>query len=291
VSEPGGASGGVLGAILAAKRGEIERLGQAPGAPAVRDGAPAVRDGAVRDGAKRARDVVAALRRSPGQPLRLIAENKRKSPSAGALSTVLTTAERVVRYASAGATMISVLCDETFFGGSWADLAGARRALDAAGHGTPLLAKEFILDARQLREAQVCGADAVLLIARILDEASLRALFTQARDLGLEPLVEVATEDELAWAVGAGARLIGVNARDLDTLVMDAARAARVLDAIPAGAVPLYLSGLKGPDDVRRVARTRAHAALLGETLMRQDDPHAQLTALVAAAAEPPAEE
>jgi indole-3-glycerol phosphate synthase len=269
----------VLAAILAAKRAEIERLGQG------RSVAPAGRDGAL----DRARDVVASLRRSPGEPLRLIAENKRKSPSAGALSTVLTTAERVVRYAEAGASMVSVLCDEAFFGGSWADLAGARRALDAAGHDTPVLAKEFVLDARQLREAQACGADAVLLIARILDEASLRALFTEARDLGLEPLVEVATEDELAWAVGAGARLIGVNARDLDTLVMDAARAARVLDAIPPGAVPLYLSGLKGPDDVRRVARTRAHAALIGETLMRQDDPRVQLAALVAAAAEPTA--
>jgi indole-3-glycerol phosphate synthase len=124
----------------------------------------------------------------------------------------------------------------------------------------------------------------VLLIARILDREKLRDLFVQAESLGLESLVEVATEEELDWAVAANAEIIGVNARDLDTLVMDPDRAARVLAAIPDRAIPLYLSGLKGPDDVRRLAGTRAHAALVGETLMRDDDPHALLGSMVEAA-------
>lgn len=230
------------------------------------------------------KNVATSLRRAPGQPLRLIAENKRKSPSAGALSTVLSTAERVVRYAASGAAMVSVLCDEEFFGGSWHDVFEARRALVAAGFATPVLAKEFIIDERQLREASACGADAVLLIARILDRTRLQELLTQTESLGLEAIVEVVTEDELEWAVGANAKLIGVNARDLDTLVMEPDRAARVLAAIPEGCIPLYLSGVKGPEDVRRLATTRAHAALIGETLMREDDPRALLSSMVQAA-------
>jgi indole-3-glycerol phosphate synthase len=231
------------------------------------------------------KNVATSLRRAAGQPLRLIAENKRKSPSAGALSTVLSVADRVVRYAACGAAMVSVLCDEEFFGGSWNDVVEARRALVAAGHSTPILAKEFVIDERQLREASACGADAVLLIARILDRTRLHELLAQTETLGLEALVEVVTEDELEWAVSANAKIIGVNARDLDTLVMDPERAARVLAAIPDGCIPLYLSGLKGPEDVRRLAATRAHGALVGEMLMREDDPRAVLSSMVQAAA------
>ncbi len=233
------------------------------------------------------KNVATSLRRAAGQPLRLIAENKRKSPSAGALSTALSTAERVVRYAASGAAMVSVLCDEEFFGGSWHDVTEARRALLAAGFATPILAKEFVIDERQLREASACGADAVLLIARILDATKLQELLAQAESLGLESVVEVVTEQELRWAVAAKAPIIGVNARDLDTLAMDPERAARVLAAIPEGCIPLYLSGVKAPDDVRRLAATRAHAALIGETLMREDDPRALLASMVQAAAVP----
>ena len=230
------------------------------------------------------RNVATSLRRAAGQPLHLIAENKPKSPSAGVLSTVLSTAGRVVAYAKSGAAMVSVLCDAEFFGGSWDDVVDARRALAGSGSSIPVLAKEFIVDERQLREASACGADAVLLIARILDREKLREMYVQAGSLGLESLVEVATEEELEWAIAAGATIIGVNARDLDTLVMDPDRAARVLEAIPDGAIPLYLSGVKGPEDVRRIAKTRAHAALVGEALMREDDPHALLASMIAAA-------
>jgi indole-3-glycerol phosphate synthase len=228
--------------------------------------------------------VATSLRRAPGEPLRLIAENKRRSPSAGELSGALTAAERAVRYAEAGASMVSVLCDGPFFGGSWDDVVEVRKALGAAGHRTPVLAKEFVIDERQLREAAACGADAVLLIARILDAEQLAKLLGQASSLGLEAVVEVVSEEELAWSVTAGAAIIGVNARDLDTLVMDAARADRVVAAIPAPAIPLYLSGLKTPADVKRIAATRAHGALVGETLMREDDPAPLLGSLVAAA-------
>jgi indole-3-glycerol phosphate synthase len=261
---------GVLDAIVRAKELEVAELLRTPSPPR----GPHAPRGHVRT----------SLRRAASQPLRLIAENKRRSPSAGVLSTTLSTASRVARYAEGGAAMISILCDAGFFGGSWDDVAAARAALAAARSNVPVLAKEFVLHERQLAEASARGADAVLLIARILDRATLASLHSHALGLGLEPLVEVVTDEELTWALGAGAELIGVNARDLDTLVMDAPRAARVLEAIPAACIPVYLSGLRGPEDVGRIAGTRAHAALVGETLMRQDDPLALLAAMVSAA-------
>lgn len=262
---------GVLASIVASKQREILALKERPCLVRVAGG-------------PRGSVASSLRRRTAGDPLRLIAENKRKSPSAGALSTALSAGERAVSYAQAGAAMVSILCDEPFFGGSWNDVVDARTALVKAGHAIPVLAKEFVVDERQLHEASACGADAVLLIARILDRRRLRELVDQASGLRLEPLVEVVTEEELAWAVDAGATIIGVNARDLDTLQMDAARAAVVLEAIPKTCVPLYLSGLKTPEDVRRIASTRAHAALIGETLMRENDPRERLQALVAAA-------
>jgi indole-3-glycerol phosphate synthase len=261
---------GVLTSIVEAKRREVHGLKHRTCYTRVPEGPR--------------RNVASSLRRAAGQPLRLIAENKHKSPSAGPLSTALGAGQRAVRYAESGAAMVSILCDEPFFGGSWQDVVEARLALAAAGHGIPVLAKEFVIDERQLREASASGADSVLLIARILDRDKLGELHVLAESLGLEPLVEVVTEEELEWAVTAGARIIGVNARDLDTLVMDADRAAAVLSAIPDGCIPLYLSGLKGPEDVQRIARTRAHGALVGETLMREDDPRERLRAMVQAA-------
>jgi indole-3-glycerol phosphate synthase len=146
------------------------------------------------------------------------------------------------------------------------------------------LAKEFVLDERQITEARDRGADAVLLIARIVDAGRLSALAQAARDAGVEPLIEVTDERELKSALAAGARIIGVNARDLDTLAMDSARAARVCEAIPAGVVAVHFSGLREPADVAAVARGRADAALVGEALMRDDDPRPRLRALLDAA-------
>jgi indole-3-glycerol phosphate synthase len=217
--------------------------------------------------------VPTALARGAGNPLRLVTEIKRKSPSAGPLSTALSVPDRALTYARGGATMISILCDSRFFDGSWAHVAEARRALDDAGLPLPILAKEFIIDPRQIEEAAVAGADAVLLIARIVDPTRLASLSSCAVTLGLEPLVEVVDEAEVRVALDAGARVIGVNARDLDTLEIDAARAARVLEAIPDDRIAVHLSGLKTPEDISSVARTSSDAALIGEALMRADDP------------------
>ena len=261
---------GVLDRILAAKRVEIAAT------KARDDEATTVRRGTL--------DVPRLLKRPPGGSLRLLAEVKFKSPSAGDLSRVLDAHDRTERYARAGASMVSVLCDSSFFGGGWSDLSSARAALDRLPRDVPLLAKEFVLDEVQIDLARTHGADAVLLIARILSPERLRVLYKAARARDLWPLVEVANEAELDAALACEARLIGVNARDLDTLQMDAARASRVLDAIPSDSVALYLSGLKTADDVRRVKDSRADAALLGEALMREADPTALLTSLVAAA-------
>ncbi len=226
-------------------------------------------------------DVVGALRRPAGEPLRLLAEVKFKSPSAGELSRTLDAAARAVAYAEGGARMVSILCDATFFGGSFDDLQRARHALDARGLAVPLLAKEFIVDPIQLDWALAHGADAVLLIARILRPEQVDVLAREALSRGLEPLIEVTTEGERDVALETGARVVGVNARDLDTLAMDATRAARVLAGIPRDRVAVHLSGVKTADDVRAIAAGRADAALVGEVLMREDDPTPLLRNLV----------
>jgi indole-3-glycerol phosphate synthase len=220
-----------------------------------------------------------SLAREPGAPLRLITEIKRRSPSAGALSVVLGVGERAAAYERAGASMLSVLCDERYFDGAFEHLAEARAACSL-----PLLCKEFVIDESQLDAARSFGADAVLLIVRCLSSERVTALVHAARERELEPFVEVATDEEVDIALDAGATLIGVNVRDLDTLGLDHARAARILEALPPSVVSVHLSGLRSAEAVANVAKSRAHAALIGETLMREDDPTALLEQLVAAA-------
>lgn len=267
--------------ILTSKRREIAALASADGdadetwAPA---GVPSL---------------LAALRRERAAggarpPLRLVAEHKRKSPSAGALSTALSPGDRAVRYAEAGAAAVSVLCDGPFFDGAWEHVREARKALSAARRAVPVLAKEFVLDPAQIARARREDASGVLLIARIVSPKELRTLVAASRVADLEPLVEVVDEAELAAALDAGARVIGVNARDLDTLAIDAARAARVLAQIPEDRVAVHLSGLRSAADVAAVASTRADAALVGEALMRLDDPAPLLAEMVRAAAPGP---
>ena len=221
-----------------------------------------------------------ALERVPGEPLRLITEIKRRSPSAGALSTVLSVAERAAAYERAGASMISVLCDPTFFDGAFQHLGEARAAC-----GLPLLCKEFVIDEVQLDAARAFGADAVLIIVRCLTGRRLDELVAAARERELEPFVEVTNLEESERALGAGARLVGVNARDLDTLVMDPNRARQVLEALPPGVVRAHFSGIASAEAVASVAAGSAHAALIGEALMRKDDPEPLLRELVSAAA------
>ncbi|HEY8943745.1 MAG TPA: indole-3-glycerol phosphate synthase TrpC [Polyangiaceae bacterium] len=251
---------GVLEGILAAKRAALpelraRRLGDAPERRPV------------------------ALARKPGEPLRLIAEIKRRSPSAGALSTRLSVEERARAYERGGASMISVLCDERFFDGAFEHLAQARGACSL-----PLLCKDFVIDPVQLDLARAHGADAVLLIVRCLEQPALQALIGAAHERGLVPFVEIASEDEARRAVDAGADLVGVNARDLDTLEMDARRAERVLEVLPTGTTRVHLSGLSKPEHIAGILRSGVDAALIGEALMRQDDPEPALRALVAAA-------
>jgi indole-3-glycerol phosphate synthase len=229
-------------------------------------------------------DVVGALSRGRDTGLRLVAEIKRRSPSAGPLSQAMTPAERAVAYARGGASMVSVLCDGPFFDGSWEHLEQARAALDADKQTVPLLAKEFVIDESQIVEARHRGADAILLIARILSRERLIDLANRARSERLEPFVEVIDDAELDAALAARARIIGVNARDLDTLVMDAARARRIVDRIPSDIVAVHLSGLRDPSDVAAMAAGRADAALIGEALMRDEDPGPRLRAMVLAA-------
>lgn len=211
--------------------------------------------------------------------LSLIAEIKFRSPSAGKLSTALGVVERARAYERAGASMLSVLCDARFFDGDFQHLAAARAATEL-----PMLCKEFVIDECQLDAARAFGADAALLIVRCLSPRRTAELVAAARARELVPFVEVANEDELSVALDAGAELVGVNARDLDSLVMDRARAARVMAAIPEGVVRVHLSGLSKPEDVQGIRDGGADAALVGEALMRADDPTPLLASLVAAA-------
>ncbi len=220
-----------------------------------------------------------SLARKAGDPLHVIAEIKRRSPSAGQLSTRLSVGERAAAYEAAGASMISVLCDGPFFDGSFEHLRQARAACSL-----PLLCKEFILDPVQLDVAVEHGADAVLLIVRCLDDDMLALLVAESRKRGLQPLVEIHGADECRAALDAGADWIGVNARDLDTLEMDVAGASSIVDELPAGVTAIHLSGVKAPSDIERLARTRADAVLLGEAVMRLDDPTQLLRELVSAA-------
>jgi indole-3-glycerol phosphate synthase len=257
--------------ILASKRAEIDALKKEELDP------PTVRRGTL--------DVPHVLRRGLGDPLRVVAEIKRKSPSAGELSKELDVSARAEAYARGGAAMVSVLCDGPFFGGSWQDVARVRAAVDRLERDVAVLAKEFVLDEVQLDRARAMGADAVLLIARIVSPARLRELYKAARTRDLYPLVEVVNEAELATAVDCGAKVVGVNARDLDTLAIDPAAAARVIAAAPPSLVRVHLSGVKTDDDVRQIAHGPADAVLVGESLMRDSDPEPRLRAYRAAAA------
>lgn len=219
-----------------------------------------------------------ALARTAGGPLRLIAEIKLRSPSAGPLSRTLGVGARAAAYERAGASMISVLCDATYFDGAYSHLGEARGSTSL-----PLLCKEFVVDEAQLDAARAYGADAVLLIARCVTPARLAALLAGALERGLTPLTEVYTPEEVPIAVDAGAQLIGVNARDLETMVLDAERAKRTLAALPQHVTRAHLSGLRAPAQVAEVAQSGIDAALIGECLMREDDPGPLLERLVQA--------
>lgn len=221
-----------------------------------------------------ARPFAEALR-APGT-LRVIAEFKRRSPSAGAIRPGANPADIARRYERAGAAAISVLTDASFFDGSLADLAEVHLAV-----GLPVLRKDFVLDERDLLQARLRGADAALLIVRILDDPSLRALLDVARRAGLAALVEAHSDAEIEAARAAGAEIIGVNHRDLDTLAIDLSLSARARALAPSA----ILVGESGIQTRAHVEKMRAHgvdAILVGESLLRAPDPGVALAELVA---------
>jgi indole-3-glycerol phosphate synthase len=211
--------------------------------------------------------------------LSIIAEHKRRSPSAGPIRPGSSVAEIARAYASGGAAALSVLTEERAFDGSLADLREAHAAC-----ALPLLRKDFIVDPYQLDEAVAAGASAALLIVAALETAELGALHDQAGRLGLDVLVEVHDRAELETALGAGASIIGVNNRDLRDFSVDIERTFELLDAIPAGVVVVAESGISSREHLARLREAGVGAALIGERLMRAEDPGGALAELLAPA-------
>ncbi|GAA1919759.1 indole-3-glycerol phosphate synthase TrpC [Streptomyces sodiiphilus] len=226
-----------------------------------------------------AKDGVAALK---GDGVRVICEVKRSSPSKGALAAIADPAGLAADYEAGGAAVISVLTEQRRFGGSLADLDAVRARVDV-----PLLRKDFIVSSYQLWEARAHGADLVLLIVAALGQDALVSLIERAESIGLTPLVEVHDEEETARALDAGARVIGVNARDLKTLKVDRSTFARVAPEIPGHVVRIAESGVRGPHDLIAYANEGADAVLVGESLVTGRDPRAAVADLVAAGAHP----
>lgn len=216
----------------------------------------------------------AALRTDDG--ISVIAEIKRRSPSKGDLWADLEPASLAASYERAGAACLSVLTDEQFFGGSVADLQAARQAV-----GLPVIRKDFTVDARDVCDARIMGADCVLLIAAALDDVELADFSALAHELGLDVLVEVHDEAELERAlVATRADLVGVNQRDLVTFEVDTERAVRVAGHIPGGAVKVAESGVSSPQAAARLAAAGYDALLVGEYLVTAEDPERALRAL-----------
>jgi indole-3-glycerol phosphate synthase len=255
----------VLERILAETREEVDRRKRE--APLER-GSPAGPDGGSRAG-EPFRDALLA----PG--MSVIAEFKRRSPSAGSLREKPDLMELVGAYRSGGAAALSILTEGPNFGGSLEDLRDARAVCEL-----PLLRKDFILDPYQLHEARAAGADAVLLIVAALAPSELAALQDEARAIGLEVLVEVHDREELQIALSLGAVMLGINNRDLRDFSVDVRRTERLMDDVPAGVTVVSESGIASAEQLRTLQERGVHAVLVGESLMRAQDPAAVLRSL-----------
>ena len=209
--------------------------------------------------------------------INVIAEVKRASPSAGVLRAGLDPAALAGIYAATGACAISVLTEEHYFHGSLADLATVRSAVQA-----PVLRKDFIIDLYQIYEAAAAGADAILLIAALLTADELRRFIEVAASVRLDCLVEVHTEDDVTRARAGGAGIIGINNRDLHTFTVDLETTARLLPLLPEGTIAVMESGIRTRAEVDRFRTLGVNAFLIGETLVRANDPGATLRSLVA---------
>jgi indole-3-glycerol phosphate synthase len=203
--------------------------------------------------------------------LSLIAEFKRRSPSAGEISDGAAVAAQVGAYERGGAAALSVLTDERHFGGSLEDLRAARAACDL-----PILRKDFIVDLYQLYEAAVNGADAVLLIVRALEDSELAALYGEARQLDLDCLVEVHDGEELERALALDVDVIGINNRDLDEGTVDVATTYELMPDIPAGKTVVAESGISSRSELEELERIGVDAVLIGSALMTAEDPEAK---------------
>ncbi|MBV9291846.1 MAG: indole-3-glycerol phosphate synthase TrpC [Frankiales bacterium] len=226
-------------------------------------------------------DVDARLR-LPG--VAVIAEVKRQSPSAGSLAAIADPAALAAEYERGGARVISVLTEQRRFGGSLDDLVAVRGTVDI-----PVLRKDFVVTPYQVWEARAHGADLVLLIVAALEQQVLVALLERIESLGMAALVEVHDEDEARRALDAGARIIGVNARNLRTLEVDRDTFGRVAPLLPDSVIKIAESGVRGPHDLLGYAALGADAVLVGESLVTQPDPRQAVADLVAAGAHPAA--
>ncbi len=256
---------GILSSIVAAKLQELEALRARAGEleRSAGDAPPP-------------RDFRAVLRTGPS--VSLIAECKRRSPGAGAIRPDLDPVALTVGYERAGASALSVLTDRTYFGGSLDDLVAVKRAA-----GLPVLRKDFTLDPLHVVEARAAGADAVLLIVRILDDAALRRLLAAAAGLGMSALVEAHDAAEVERALAAGASVVGINNRDLADFTTDLRRTMELVALVPPDVVVVSESGIRTPGDVADLGRAGVDAVLVGETLLRAPDPaHAAASLSVA---------
>ena len=256
----------VLERILAETREEVERRKRRAPLDAL---AQAGQEGAARD--------ASPFRRALGaESIGVIAEFKRRSPSAGRLREAPDLVQVVSAYQRGGAVALSILTEGPNFGGALADLRDARAVCDL-----PLLRKDFIVDRYQLHEARAAGADAVLLIVAALGPQELAELHAEARLLGLDVLVEVHDEDELAIALELGAEIVGINNRDLRDFSVDTNRTERLMAGVPGDVIAVSESGIHSAEQLRRLAEHGVRAVLVGETLMRAEDPAGALRSLI----------
>jgi indole-3-glycerol phosphate synthase len=257
--------------ILDRKRKAVAQLRAAPSSRNLRERALEIRKNS---------DPHRLLRalKSDSQRPKIIAEFKRRSPSAGIIRDDLTLTQIVRCYERGGACAISVLTDEEYFGGSIADLYAARSSAKL-----PLLRKDFIIDPIQILEAAIAGADAVLLIVAAVDDASLKELRSLAEDeLRLDAVVEVHTREELHRALGAGARIIGVNNRDLRTFQVSLKTSEHLIVEAPRDKILISESGLQSAESLRHLRELGFLGFLIGEALMRASDPETALRDLIA---------
>jgi indole-3-glycerol phosphate synthase len=256
----------VLERILAQTREEVERRKRELPLSAL-----VLADGRQLDGEhRRFRDALS------GEGVGVIAEFKRRSPSAGVLREQPDLAQIVGAYQRGGAVAVSVLTEGPNFEGALEDLRAASGACDL-----PLLRKDFIIDPYQLHEAGAAGADAVLLIVAALEQGDLALLYEMARALGLDVLVEVHDSEELRRALAIGADIVGINNRDLRDFSVDVERTARLMDEIPSAVSVVSESGIAGVEQMLRLRERGVNAVLVGELLMRSADPAGALRALL----------